>query len=370
MTVSLTTLFTVETLDSLLATGLSVAAALGLPVTSWRVDDPTRALFSALAEYLAEREALQGFFIRSGFLSWATGDWLRVLASEVYGVDVPDAAPASTTVDLLNSGAGWYDLGVGEFRVRSTSSGVTYTSTEALSLHGAGATQTLDVVADVDGSEGSAALDEIDAFETILLGVTITGSAAAIGVDVPSDEETREQCRATRGALSPNGPADAYEYVARNATLTGAASVTRAHATEDAPNLVVTVYVATASGAPSGADVTLVQSALDVWATPLTATATAVAASEVAQAITATVTGGDVPADVEALAEAALGAMFAALPIGPCTLARSAVYAAIHGVLVTAGVTNPVVALSVPATDVTLTAGQVATLGTVTVTEV
>lgn len=369
MTVSVTTLFSVETAARILSTALEVAKVLGLPVTSWRVDDPTRVLFKVAAEVLGSRETMAAFFARSGFLSQSSGDWLTLLASEVYGVERTPATYAPTTVSLSNAG-GWHDLAAGDVRFRSSVSGVTYTTTEAVSLHGPGATQTVAVIADVAGSDGSASLDEIDAFETTLLGVTITGSAVAVGVDEQGDDALKTQCMATLGALSPNGPPDAYEYVVRNADLTGSTEITRAASTAEGTDLTVTVYVAGASGAVSGAAVIAAQAAVDSWSTPLTATATVVAATPVLQAVTATVSGQDVPAagELTTLASAALGALFSSVPIGG-TLARSAIYAALHEALIDAGCTRPVIVLSVPAAELELDPDEVVTLGAVSVTE-
>jgi len=369
MTVSVFTLFVAETAARILTSGLEIAQALGLPVTSWRTDDPARALLKAVAEALGAREEIAAFFARSGFLSWAEGDWLTLLADELYGVKRIAATQATSSVTLSNAGGGWYDLEPGDFRVRSSTSGVTYTSTEALSLHGVGATQTIEVAADVDGSDGSAAANEIDALETVLLGVSVTASTAATGNDQQSDESLREQCRATLGALSPNGPADAYEYVARNTTLTGSTEITRANAVDDATDLTVAVYVAGASGPASESAVTLAQAAVDAWAVPLTVTATVLAASGVEQAVTATVTGTGLPAAeaLDTLAEATLGALFAAVPIGG-VLARSAILSALQVAIEGAGASRVAIALTEPAADLSLDVNEVVTLGAVSVT--
>ena len=209
MTVSVFTLFVADTAARILTSGLEIAQALGLPVTSWRTDDPARALLKAVSEALGAREEIAAFFARSGFLSWAEGDWLTLLADELYGVERIAATQATSSVTLSNAGGGWYDLEPGDLRVRSSTSGVTYTSTEALSLHGVGATQTITVAADVDGSDGSAAANEIDPSKRCS-GVSVTASTAASN-DQQSDESAREQCRATLGACAPDRPT--HEYV-------------------------------------------------------------------------------------------------------------------------------------------------------------
>ena len=366
------TLLVAETAASILETGLQLAVAVGLPVTTWRVGDPTRALFKFVAEVLGAREEIAVLYAKSAFLSTAEDDWLTVVADEVYGVERTAASPATSTITLANGGGGYYDIGGAGgvvITVASSTSGATYHSTSALTLAGLGATGTVEVEADVEGSDGSAGEDEIDTMVTSLLGVSITASTAAVGVDAQDDSSLRAQCEATLGALSPDGPPDAYEFVACAVALTGAAEVTRAQSSADSATGDVTVWIASASGAASGASVTAVQAAIDEWATPLTVTATVAAATEVEVAVTATISGVDLPATIEADAEAAVAAMLATVPIGGL-VARSAIISALQVLAVAAGATSVSVALTVPAADVDLDDGEVATVGAVAVTEV
>jgi phage-related baseplate assembly protein len=368
VTTHIETLFTVDTAANILKAGLEIAQALGIPTSTWRVGDPTRACFKFVAETLGLREPVAALFVKSGFLSTAEGDWLTLLARELYGVERVEAVAATSTVTLVNSGGGYYARAAGEVTVSSSTSGQTYHSTAALAL-APGATATLTVEADLAGSDGSAIENEIDTIVTTMLGVAITASTVAVGQDAQEDASLREQCRATLGALSPNGPPDAYEFVARSSKLTGLTTITRADATEDSATGDVTVYIAGTAGGALPAEVTAVQAAIDVWATPMTVTATVVAASEQSVDVTATVSGTDVPATIEDDAAAVLAKLLSEVPIGGL-LSRSAVISTIHGLLVEAGVVNPTVTLSVPAADVELGEGEIPVLGTVTVTEV
>jgi hypothetical protein len=98
MTIHVLQLFAVNSAAHILKTGLEVAAALGVPVETWRAGDPTRSLYHYLAEVLAAHDSILASFVRSGFLSSAIEqakedgnlDWLTVLAKEMYGVDVSD----------------------------------------------------------------------------------------------------------------------------------------------------------------------------------------------------------------------------------------------------------------------------------------
>jgi phage-related baseplate assembly protein len=370
MTISIGTLFSSATAASILATGLEIAQALGLPVTSWRVDDSARALIKFAAEVLGDRETLAEVVIKGGFLSSAEDDWLTLLADEVYDVQRTEASYATSTITLNNGGGGYYEFSAGDLAVKSSLTDKTYQSSNATIVTlAAGESKTISVTADEAGSDSAAGTDEIDTLVTTVPGVTITASTVATASDKQSDASLRIQCRATLGALSPNGPPDAYEYVARNSDLTGVDDVTRAKALENTSDGTVVVYVASSSGAVAGASVTAVQTALELWAEPLCIQATATNSSAHTIDVTATVSGGGVPATLSADVSAALATLFSEIEIGG-TVALSALYATIHGYLVAQGVTSPTVTITAPTGDTALAAGEVPTNGTIDVTEV
>lgn len=374
-TIAVAALIAVQSAASILETGLELARAIGLPVTSWRTGDPTRSLYVYLANVLAAREEVSSEFIAAGFLSTATGDWLKVLADEVYGVEAIEATFAAPTVTVKNNGGGFYVFDPGDLTVKASAIDKTYHNTNACEGLGAGDEFTFELTADEAGSDSTVAADEIDELVTTALGVDILSSTAAIGLDDESDDAIKIRCLASRGALSPNGPGDAYEYVVLNPDLTGVTDITRAKSIDDSDTGDVTVYVAGTSGAVAGASITAAQSAVEQWATPLCITPTVVNSTPVAFDIAADVSGEDIPVDANDLIEAAAIVMFATIPLGSSddtagVVARSAIYTMIHTKLLTAGATNVVVVLTDPTVDTTLTAGQVATTGTVAITEV
>lgn len=376
MNLSVLALFVAQTADSILSLGLSLALTLGLPVSSWRTGDPTRSLYKYLAVKLANVDGVVAELAKSAFLSTASGDWLKILALEVYGVTAQDATFATGQVTLVNGGGGYYPREAGDLAFKSSITGKTYHSTSAGILNsGPGTTLTVDFVADEAGSDSTLAPDELDTMVTTLLGVTIQSSTQAIGLDDQDEDSIRTQCKDSLGALSPNGPADAYRYVARNSDLTGITTITRALAVPDAGALTVTVYVAGAGGSVTPTEVTAVQRALDAWATPLTVTATAVSASGVTVNMTMTVaySGGLSDADLTTKIRAQLTAALAAINIGGSALTtggsgvpRSALIAAIFK----AAPEITAVDLTVPAGDTALLSNQVPVLGSTTVTVV
>lgn len=369
MTISILSLFTVETAAQIYARGLAVAQAVGLPVTSWRSGDPTRSLYAYLADTLAALEGKAVDYCKAGFLSTAEGDWATIHAREVYGVERGAATYATPTVTLTNGGGGVFELAAGDLTVKCTATGKTYHSTNNPGTLGAGATLTYELIADEAGAASSVGANELDDFvtpaEMATLGVTITSSTAAAAQDEQSIAELRDQCGDTLGALSPNGPPDAYEYVCKNSELTGNTEINRATAIGDNATGLVTVYVASATGGVTAPSLAAATEAVATWATPLCVLAEVISATELDVDVTAQITGESIPADFLTSINARLGALFIALPIG-ATVYRSRLIAEIHAAVPQAASVN----LIAPAIDVVLDPDEVPTVGDVSVTEV
>lgn len=375
MTISLISLLVRQTKDQILDAALAVARGVGLPVSSWQAGDPTRTLLSYEAEFLATLEGNVVGYIASGFLDYASGVWLKILAQQVYGVEVPPATYATTDVELTNSGDEVFILDPGDVIVKSSLSGKTYRSTTGGTL-GAGGTLTLTFEAEEGGSGSSAGAGEIDELVTGMTDVTVTNPIAAVGIDEQSEATTRQQCRDKLDSLSPNGPKGAYSYVARNRDLTGTSNITRVRVYSDSDTGDVTVYLAGPSGAVSNPDRALVEAAILKWATPLCITPEVLSASNVSVGVTYQIwlyaSANRTSLQVQADVLDALQAMFAARPIGgdiisPAasgSLYKSLIESTIRGVYPEAFR----VSVSSPAGDTALTNGQVAVLGIVTPT--
>lgn len=355
---------------------LSIATTLGLPTTSWQPGDPTRSLFFAESSLLEQLETIVVSYIQSGFLDYASGMWLQILAQQVYGVQVPAATFAETDVVLTNTGGGFFDLGPGDVTVSNSTTGVTYHSTTGGTLDGSGATLTITVVADVAGSAGSSGSGEIDTMITGLDGVTVTNPDAAVGIDTWSDETVRQQCRNFLGSLSPNGPAAAYSFVALNSTLTGISTISRVRVYDDSDTGDVTVYVAGPSGAVSSPDVAAVQAAVEQWATPLCITPTVISANAVTVNVTYSIwlyqSVNQTSSQIQAAILSALGQALALRPIGGDVIPPSG------GMLYQSFLQDTIadvfpeqtfrVVVSLPSGDTSLGLGDVAELGVVTPT--
>jgi len=315
---SIAELFTKATAVQFLTDGLALAQSFGLLVTSWRTGDPTKVTFQFLAKHLASRDVIIADLAKSAFLSTSEGDWKTIVAHETYGEERTEATPAISQVNLLNTGGGYYDEAARAVVFKSSLSGKTYRNTSAISLHGVGATASVDVVADEEGSGSSAGANEIDELVTSLLGVEIVSSTAAIGVDAQDDAELEIQCLASLGRASNSGPPDAYEFVARDQKLTGVEDVTRATSIGDLTDGTVIVYVAGSAGPVLGSSLIAVQTAIDENVTPLGMLATVNHATAVTVNVTASIhvaPGETLPADPAAMIAQALMDLFSAQPI-------------------------------------------------------
>lgn len=357
---------------------LSIAQTLGLPVTSWQAGDPTRSLGYLEATLLETLENVAVGYIQSGFLDYATGVWLTVVAQQVFNVTVPPATYATTSVTLTNAGGGIYTINPGDLTFKASATGATYHNTSGGTLTGVGtpgATLTVTVTADIAGSASSASATQIDTLVTTLLGVTCTNPTAAVGIDQQAPSVTVQQCRNKLGSLSPNGPASAYSYVALNSALTGIQTPTRCRVYPDSTTGIVQVYVAGASGALSGSDVTAVQTAIQQWAAPLCITPIVATANNNVVNVTYTLwlyqSVNQTSAQVQAAVSAALATMFANRPIGG-DIIPPATTGAIYQSLIQATIENTYptktfrVSLTSPSGDTAAANGDVPVLGTVT----
>jgi hypothetical protein len=370
MSYSIETLLSVQTATQIYNAGLEIMAAWGLPVTSWRTDDPTRLLTKFLARILATRDSETQAFVRAGFLTLAQGAWKSVVAEEMYGITRDPAEYAESTLVLTNNGGGYYEREAGDFVVKVAGSEVTYSSVEDFILtSGPGTTVTVTVQADVEGTAGNAATNAIDTFVTPLTDVVITSSTQAVGQDEQSDDSLETECLASLGALSPNGPHDGYNSVALNEELTGVSGVTRAWTDPASADLLVDIYIAGPSGAVSSPTVDAVQTAVELWATPEGFTPTVHSVAVNAVDFEYDVSGEGIPAAYATDLEAAVGAILAALNISS-GISASALIAVAHNLLVANEVVNPSVALVSPATGVAGVTGYVVTVGSFTVNEV
>ncbi len=370
-------LLVTHTKEEIAEMALLVADSIGLPVSTWQPGDPTRSLLLLEAELLEKLDEIGAGLARSAFLETAKATpWMAVVADQVFGETADAATYATTTITLTNSGGGFYDFDPFALTVRNSTTGKTYHNTERIVLaSGAGQTASGGIEADEPGSDSTAAAMEIDEIVSGDGAITCSNATAAIGLDAQDDDSLEEQCTDKLGSLSPDGPKEAYSYVARRYQLTGTKNVTRCRVYADSDTGDVDVYLAGPSGAVEEADRALVEDAIVRWANPLCNTPNVMSASNVTQAITYSLwvyksvnrTETQIATDVAQ----ALAVLFRKRPIGgdvipPADgkLYKDLVESAIGAVYPKEQVAR--VTLTTPSGDVALTRGQVLALGTIT----
>lgn len=353
-------------------------ATLGVHTTSWKPGAVARAIITATSIVLSAFSTLQANIARSGFLEYAEGAWLAVLAKLVYGVDKRYATFASGQVTLTNAGGGSWPMGAYDLAVRNPETGAEYRNTTSFNLLG-GATLIVPISAVEAGAASSSPPDTITEMVTPLLQVTVRNDEAVIGLDDETDPELRARCYERMGALSPMGPWDAYAYAAKNAKRAdgSAVAVNRTRLIKDGYGN-VTVYCATPSGPTSGTigdlstDLGAADEAIQRWAAPLAVTAITASAVGLAVAVDAEVwvyNWTKLDRDqIEDAIEARVLAFFQSQPIGGQVingetgkLFRDALSTAIGSAL-------PEifhVVLNAPAADVDVAPNQIAQLGAI-----
>ncbi len=317
-TISVKDLIKGATAAQVKATIENILKTLEFPVLSWAPGRVARTIVDLFSRTVAPWTDLMALFAASGFLDFATNDWLTVGAEQVYNVQREPATFATGFVVLTNSEGGEYPFAIGELIVVNPTTNKQYRNTVAFTLLATSTSDPIAIEAVEIGSASSCAADTITELETTITGVTVNNDDAVEGDDAESDESLRLRCRLKLGALSPNGPADAYEYVARTQTLNGGVDVTRTRVVKDSNTGDVTCYVAGPSGAIG--DVSTIQTAFDLYSTPLCIDAEVQSAVNQSQTFAMTIylrSAENVPsADAQTLVQNGLPAWVKTLPIG------------------------------------------------------
>jgi uncharacterized phage protein gp47/JayE len=361
----------------------SAMAALGVTTTTWKPGAVVRAIVTGVSIVIAAFSQLIALLARSAFLEFSTGDWLTLVALHVYDVTRNPGTFATGSVVLDNTGGGIHSGDPGDLVVR-TEDGRTYRNTAAFAVAAFETGVVVPIQAVELGSASTAAPNAITEFETPLIGVTVTNPAAVVGSDPESDPALRSRCRERTGPLSPNGPRDAYSFVARSATRAdgSAIGVTRVRPVPDGIGG-VDVYLATATGGVTGdaedpeTDLGAIADAIHRLVEPIAVTPRVQSADSEPIPVTYTLwlkdDTGLTSAEIEEAIEDRLVTFMATQPIGGNKLpgeSTGRVYVAaiksLIGCVFESSTLN--VDVTAPAADVDLDPNEAPVLGTVTAT--
>jgi hypothetical protein len=265
-----------------------VLGRLGVSTTSWKTGAVVRAMLTATALLFSALSYLTASIARSGFLELATGDWLTLVARYVFNVERVEATFAEGEVTLTNTTGGVFVYDPEDLTVRNSTTDKSYRNTSAFVLNGF-ETLTVAVRAVESGSASTSVAGAIDSIESGPDGVNVSNAPAVVGQDEETDPNLRVRCLEKLGALSPNGPWDAYSYAARNATRADGSliGVTRVRVRNDGYGNVF-VYCATATGGVTGdandpdTDLGAINEAIQRQATPQCVVANVYSATPVA----------------------------------------------------------------------------------------
>jgi len=378
--VSLQDLVTTKTPEEMLADELTLAESEGLATTTWQSGSVIRTILVIMAHMFSVFSGIIVEPILGGFGDLVSSiEWARIWAKQMFDVDAITAEAATGYITAVNTKATQYDLAAGELIVAHATTGKLYRNSEAISILANATTADLAFAAVEVGTSSNASPGTITVIVGPALdGVTITNPASVLGTDDETVKALVDRARGSLAATSPDGPKEAYNYVAKTPEYSDTATaITRATTICDAATGAVTVYIATAGGAPDADDVAIVQSAIDEWAEPWCTTATAVAVSTETVAITyqVWVTSSLTELAIKTAIDAALAEYFASLAIGGLVIppaATGSVYvSALRAVITSAKVGTTSIGASLcevtlPTADVALAADEVAVLGTIT----
>lgn len=307
--------------DEIFETFLDTLESFDIPARSWRKAGVARTILRVVAKTYSGFGQVISEAIRSGFLETARGQWLTLLARNVFNVERREASFASGKIRLVNGGGGIFSFAPDAARFLWESKNKAYVNSEAFTLN-PGDDKLVAIRAVEAGSASSAPPDEIQKIETTMLGVTATNPAAVVGSDAEPDEELRAACKNKLGAISVRGPRSAYAFAVRSATLPDLSpvNVNRFAISPSSSTGVVTVTVASPSGSPTVEDIAGVEDAIETYARPDSVTADVRAATERALSQTFTVwakrTEGVSAPEIQTFVEDALVKAIANYPIG------------------------------------------------------
>lgn len=386
MTLSISDLFTAPTSDQFRAAMVSNLVSLGIPADKWRKGGVASLILTVASMSLNLVAVMVATIVQGFFLPTATGSSLKLLATYLYGVTLPVATYATGNVTLSNLSAASYSIAAGAYQCLNPTTKVVYTNTAPFTLAPSG-TASVPVVANVAGSAGNAVPGGINTQVTTLLGVSVTNPTSLAGVDAPSDADIRTLCLNKLGVMSVRGVRTAYAYAIQTAvnSVTGAAvNINRWSVSSASHTGTVQIYVASPSGVPDPNDVTGVATNVELLARPEAVTAIVSPATAVAYSPSLTIWAipatGQTAAILKTAADAALLSYIDTYRIGgitanddsnPSTPLTGLFASGIVATLGTALAAIGAQLVSVQgATDLALTASQVATDGITTTVRV
>jgi hypothetical protein len=311
---SVSDLLTVTTAPDALNLELSIAAGLGMPTTAWQPISVEMTILAVNAQIVASYSVAINQIAAGGFPTTAATipatstnndgngffmGWEDLCLLNYYNIIRNPVTFATGNFTVNNvSAIGYGPFTPGTLHFQHPITGATYSNTGTVSISGSTSGQTIAVQADAGfpGNAGTIAAGVTPILLTALSGVQPQPvSTSLVGNNIETNASALLRGQAKLGSLSPNGASQAYTYVAStvpvpanratavfpfnelvdatNTAITVSSPITRVATQLNPITGTVGVYVANAAGAPSGADILELGSAIQALSVPLSVTA-------------------------------------------------------------------------------------------------
>lgn len=229
----------------------------GVDVASWKASAPIRATVNGMAYMLAAITSLISFVTKSGFLSKATTGYLEILAEDVYDTEAVVAQAATAEMTLDNSaGGGVFSFDPGDMIVANPTTGKEFTNSASISLGAGGVETAQPFIAIETGSDSNSAIGTVtEIISPVMVGTVVTNTTAFLGIDNEPADALRVRAKESLGAASPNGPPDAYNFIAKAARRVADDSligVTRTRGFPDNATGLINFFIASDTGGITG----------------------------------------------------------------------------------------------------------------------
>lgn len=372
--------------DDALADLIALGNSMKLRASSWRIGSISRFWIVALSEVHARLSLQVSLLTAVGFNQTSWGNGLTKLSKSRFDNTQITAIKTQGGIVLFDDGGtGPFTIAVGAYVFPyAQDPSITFRNITGGTIPVGGSLE-LTVEAETGGEAHNVPPETISSMNPTIAGVTVTNPGdpdewiTRFGVNKEPDATLRARNRAKWGTLGGNAPSSAYEHWALTATDGSDEPVGLTRVYVDATNPsgpgTLNVYVADDSGTASVQQVTDTQAYIDARK-PVTSIPTVVAATEVAIPLTGTFYVQAGYAAVAATAvEDALERYINGLPIGGTTLGSGG--RVVYSELVATAMRGHAqkahmlaVSFSSPTADVSIAPGQVAVLGTYSMTAV
>lgn len=258
--------------DEVMATFLTILEALEIPSSAWPTRGIAMTIVRVFARTVSSISKFQRLIAEAGFLDYATGAGLTLLARCVYGVERIPATFASGEETLTNTTGNTYSKAARGVIFVGVN-GKSYTNKEPFTL-GANATLTIPIEAIEQGSGSTAPAGTIIELETTMLGVLVTNERSVVGVDAEKDGPLRLRCRERIQAYGAGAPRGAYSYWARTAKRDDGSpvNINRVSTSRSSSTGRVVQTVASPTGAPATDDLEAIEATIEEKVRPDTVT--------------------------------------------------------------------------------------------------